>query len=159
VVAVSVACHPDGLNFHSCDSNLSYSVDWTNYDLILNHNEPRICPVQLAYPKQTFPMSATIVDNGQVRSFSSANLQIFTSDLALLDNQYDYFEIDVQGNWSVTHNAIYDQGTGSNPCYDQMHYGMSSRYPGNPGSLPYADGYLTYAYDPPYPPCGGGGVI
>jgi hypothetical protein len=144
--------HGDGLGYHDCSQNLTYSSDWTTWSLELEHNEPRTCPVDMDVPGDVVYSSAWIRDNSTT-DFWSSRLIINTSDGSLVSDQVDYFQDDGYGNWHVIMYAYYHAGTGRNPCFDIVNYKMLERYPANPGSLPSAFGDITLRYPPNGPYC------
>jgi hypothetical protein len=150
VLIACVAGHPDGLQFHECTDSLSYTSDWTTWQLELLHNEPRLCPVEINSSGEVVYSSGTVVDH-DTRDFASSRLIINTSSGNVVSNQVDYFQIDEWGLWSATMYANYRAGNGGNPCFDLISYRMWERYPYNPGSLPSASGYIDLVY-PPYGP-------
>lgn len=155
-LSFGLGCHGDGLYFHDCTENFWESGGWDAAELEFDHYDPRLCPVEMPYPEASLLMSASILDD-LPRDFWSSEFWIRNSSNATINGpQYDYFhEHDLGGGvteWMVEIYASYPVGSGSNACYDKLEFKMASRYPGNPGGLPSADGNMTYLYDS-YPPC------
>ena len=150
VMALIFGCHWDGLWFHDCTENLGHSPDWDDYELVFDHFDPRICPVEMNQPGEYLLTGAVIVDS-LPRDFWSSEFWIKTSSNVTINGpQNDYVhEHDLgDGNteWAVEINAQYPVGTGSSVCYDNFLFKMALRYPGSPGSLPDAQGRMTYYY-------------
>lgn len=143
LLALAAGCHLDGLGTHSCDPY--YSYDWDDYELELVHNEPRICPIQLAHPGDPVFSSSTITDGGE-RDFQMSRLTMRNTNLYVFNDQYDFFDVDLSGNWSANVTASWSAGTGSYPCYDEAFYRMAQWYGPSRGFMPSADGQFTFIY-------------
>lgn len=140
VIAVTSACHDDGLGVHSCPTD--FSMNWSFYDMRLEHTEPERCPVFITEPSTRLRTGGTVVDGG-TRNFYADSLIIRNPRGEFQGGEVLEFFFDPDGRWITAHDVPYFAGTAS-LAPDKATYGMLAFLPGQSGSLPWARMTITY---------------
>ena len=97
ILFAAAACDADGMGNHGCPVE-TYG-GWRNYQLSLEHTEPRTCPYFLDAPGSPVTTGGTIVDGGISRDAFAADLQVVSSSNELRNEIRSFFKSDGSGNW------------------------------------------------------------
>lgn len=99
ILLAVAACDSDGLGNHGCP--VETFGGWRNYQLSLEHSEPRTCPYFLEAPGTPVTTGGTIIDGGLSRDAFHADLQVVSSSNELRNEKRAYFKAVSGGRWAA----------------------------------------------------------
>lgn len=108
IVIAAAACDADGLGNHGCP--VETFGGWRNYQLSLEHSEPRTCPYFLDAPGSPVTTGARIVDGGLSKDAFLADLRVVSSSNELRNETSGFFRDAAGGRWAAELYVSYRAG-------------------------------------------------